>query len=299
MSNSQGTDLRELLTETIWEPYGEIDERCPQLTGAEPAADRLRHSLGTRLAHWGQVLLMAILVVSGFAIWSGIYGPMDYGIWDGYYVAFGLHMWTGIIILAVSLVLFPFYHLVVDGHRVLPDRSDVILAINVGLAFVGLRDYPPNYHKGRQAWDTKLKHWMVGHPAQKAYFWIISALIVVMALTGFGMYRRMALDPAGWVVALGFMNDWFAAETLKQIHFFLGALITGMVLFHAYFALIPSNWEFMRSMLFGRMRAYHVRSGAGPEPVHGGEGDAAESDGGEGTPATADGGHPGGESRDD
>ncbi|MEF8774187.1 MAG: cytochrome b/b6 domain-containing protein [Halobacteriales archaeon] len=278
MSNSQGRDLVELVTETIWKPYGEVDERCPQLTGASTVAERVRHSMGTRISHWVQVLLMAVLVVTGYAIWSGVFGPMNYGIWDGYYVAFGLHMWAGIIILAFTLVLFPFYHVFVDGHRALPDLADVILSINVGLAFVGLRDYPPNYHEGRRAWDTRIKHWMVGHPAQKAYFWIISAFLALMALTGFGMYREMALDPAGWVVALGFLAGPLAQETLKQIHFVLGAVMLGMVLFHAYFAVIPSNWDFLRSMVSGRLPVYHVRSGEPPDAA-GGDADRATGGG--------------------
>jgi formate dehydrogenase subunit gamma len=263
MSTSRGDDLVELLTETIWKPYGRIDERCHQLTDAERTLDRVRHSLGTRLAHWSQVFLMTVLVVTGVALWTGVYGPMNVGIWDGYYVAFGLHMWAGTLILATTLVLFPFYHVFVDGHRQLAELSDVVLAINVGLAFVGLRDYPPNYHQGRRAWDVVKDHWMVGHPAQRAYFWWITIFVGAVAVTGFGMYREMALDPSPWVEALGFAAAWLSLETLKQLHFVVAAVVTSMVVFHAYFSVLPSNWDFLRSMVTGRLAAYEVRTGDG------------------------------------
>ncbi len=280
MSNSDRDGLLDLLTRTIWQPYGKVDPRCSQLNDAEQESERTRHSLGSRFAHWAQVLMMAILAFTGFAIWSGIYGPMDIGIWDGYYVSFGLHMWAGILILAVTLVLFPFYHVFVDGHRQLAELSDIVLAINVGLAFIGLRDYPPNYHEGRRAWDTKRKHWMVGHPAQKAYFWWISIFLGIMALTGFAMYREMALDPPGWIATLGFLAGPLALETLKQIHFVLAAVMVAMVLFHAYFAVIPSNWDFFRSMVFGKLSVYEVRSPDGEVATDGGSDGAQTSDDG-------------------
>ncbi len=265
MSNSESDGPWTFLTETLWKPYGEVDSRCPKLTGAETVGDLWRHSIVTRLAHWGQVLLMLILVVTGFAIWSGVYGPMDMGIWGGYYVAFGLHMWAGILILAVSLVLFPYYHVVRDHHDVLPDKADLILSVNVGLAFIGLRDYPPNYHKARRTWDLEAKEWMTGHPAQKMYFWIIASLIILIALTGFASYTIMAADPAGWISTLGFLANSMSLEALKQVHFVLAAVITAMVVFHAYFPILPGNWDMMKSMITGDMAIYHVNGDADGE----------------------------------
>lgn len=260
MSNSQSGGLRQFLTETIWESYESVDERSSKLTDAETVGERWRHSIGTRLFHWTQVTLMLVLILTGFAIWSGVYGPMDVGIWGGYYVAFGLHMWAGILILAVSLVLFPYYHIVRDHHDVLPDTADVVLMVNVVLAFVGLRDYPENYHKARRTWDLREKEWMTGHPAQKMYFWMISALIVVIALTGFASYSIMAADPPGWIVSLGFLANSMSLEGLKQTHFVLAALITAMVGMHAYFPFLPSNWDMLKSMVTGNMDIYYVNS---------------------------------------
>ncbi|MFW5965592.1 MAG: cytochrome b/b6 domain-containing protein [Halodesulfurarchaeum sp.] len=258
MSNSQSDGLGKLLTETIWKPYGSVDDRCPKLTDAETVGERWRHSIGTRLFHWSQVILMLVLVLTGFAIWSGVYGPLDMGIWGGYYVAFGLHMWAGILIVAVSLVLFPYYHIVADHHDILPDRADLTLSVNVVLALLGRREYPPNYHKARRTWDRRAKEWMTGHPAQKMYFWAISALIVLVALTGFASYSIMAVDPPGWIVSLGFLANSMSLEALKQVHFVLAAVITAMVLMHAYFPALPGNWDMLKSMVTGDMEIYYV-----------------------------------------
>ncbi|MGM0399627.1 MAG: cytochrome b/b6 domain-containing protein [Halobacteriota archaeon] len=260
MSTSDRRALHKLLTEDIWERYCDFDPRCFALSDAEIVGERLRHSLGSRVVHWLQVTLMTVLVVTGYALWSGNYGPMNVPIWDGYYVAFGLHMWAGIFIVVVTLLLFPFYHVFVDGHRQLAEYSDIVLGINIGLAFLGLREYPPNYHKGRRTWDVVKEHWMVGHPAQKAYFWWISIFVALVALTGFGVYREIATDPVWWVVWLGFPADYLAVETLKQLHLVLAAVITAMVIFHAYFGVMKSNWDFLKSMVVGTVPYYEVES---------------------------------------
>ncbi|MFB6109720.1 MAG: cytochrome b/b6 domain-containing protein [Halodesulfurarchaeum sp.] len=260
MSNSQSGGPWQFLTETIWKSYDSIDPRTTLLGDAETVGNRWRHSIVTRLSHWSQVTLMIVLVLTGYAIWSGVYGPLNMGIWGGYYVALGLHMWAGILILSVSLVLFPYYHVIRDHHDVLPDKTDIVLTVNVVLAFFGRREYPSNYHKARRTWDQRAREWMTGHPAQKLYFWFMAGFIVLIALTGFASYSIIAADPPGWILTLGFLADSMTLETLKQVHFVLAAVITAMVLMHAYFAFLPSNWDMLKSMITGEMRIYYVNS---------------------------------------
>ena len=248
------------LTEGVRKRYCDYDERSVELTDAEIVGERLRHSIGSRVSHWLQVTLMTVLVVTGYALWSGNYGPMNIPIWDGYYVAFGLHMWAGNFIVVVTLILFPFYHVLVDGHRQMVEYSDLVLVINIGLAFLGFREYPSNYHKCRRTWDVVKDHWMVGHPAQKGYFWLMLIFVAGVAVTGFGVYTEIATDPVWWVTWIGFPANYLAVETLKQIHLVLAAVITAMVLFHAYFGLMKSNRDFLKSMVVGTLPYYEVQT---------------------------------------
>ncbi|QSG05685.1 cytochrome b/b6 domain-containing protein [Halapricum desulfuricans] len=261
----------------------ETDDRVAQLETAERRSVE-RHSLGNRISHWVQAILFFLLLWTGFAIWTGNYVLLESGIWGGYYVAFGIHMWTGILIVAITFVVFPYYYVFVDKHHQLLELADIQVGTAIAEAFVGLRKYLPYYHDARRAYDEEEGDWIAHHPMQKTFFWWIAIFIGILALTGFGMYREMATESTWWIDALGFMSGWLALETLKQIHLLLAFVTAVMVMFHIYFAVLPSNWDVLRSMVFGDVSAYIVRGGreetGGEEPF---------SENGP-TPAAADGG---------
>jgi Ni/Fe-hydrogenase 1 B-type cytochrome subunit len=238
---------------------GETDDRCGQLEDAETRRVE-RHGLWNRVNHWAQAVLFFLLLWTGLAIWTGNYTLLESGIWGGYSVAFGLHIWAGIFTLAVTFVLFPFYYVVVDDHRQLLEIADIQVGTAIATAFIGLRDYLPYYHDARRAYDEDEGDWMAHHPMQKTFFWWIAIFIGLLALTGFGMYRAMITDPSWWLVALGFMESWFAFELLKQIHLILTFIAASMVAFHIYFAVMPGNWDVLKSMVFGDLEAYIVHS---------------------------------------
>ncbi|MFQ3294801.1 MAG: Ni/Fe-hydrogenase 1 B-type cytochrome subunit [Halobacteriales archaeon] len=263
----------------------ETDDRVAQLETAERRSIE-RHSLGNRISHWVQVILFFLLLWTGFAIWTGNYFLLDSGIWGGYYVAIGIHMWTGILTVAITFVVFPYYYVFVDKHHQLLELADIQVGTAIAEAFVGLRKYLPYYHDARRAYDDEEGDWIAHHPMQKTFFWWIAIFIGILALTGFGMYREMATESTWWINALGFLGGWLALERLKQIHLLL-AFVTGvMVLLHIYFAVLPSNWDILESMVFGDVKAYMVH----------GEQDSDEQQ----TTAPADGGsEDGGEPTDD
>ncbi|QSG12460.1 Cytochrome b subunit of formate dehydrogenase [Halapricum desulfuricans] len=261
----------------------ETDDRVAQLETAERRSVE-RHSLGNRISHWVQAILFFLLLWTGFAIWTGNYVLLESGIWGGYYVAFGIHMWTGILIAAITFVVFPYYYVFVDKHHQLLELADIQVGTAIAEAFVGLRKYLPYYHDARRAYDEEEGDWIAHHPMQKTFFWWIAIFIGILALTGFGMYREMATQSTWWIDALGFMAGWLALETLKQIHLLLAFVTAVMVMFHIYFAVLPSNWDVLRSMVFGDVNAFIVHSGreeAGSEEP--------SSEGGP-TPTAADGG---------
>ncbi|MFW6017876.1 MAG: cytochrome b/b6 domain-containing protein [Halapricum sp.] len=260
----------------------ETDDRVGQLATAERRSVE-RHSLGNRISHWVQAILFFLLLWTGFAIWTGNYVLLESGIWDGYYVALGLHMWTGILIVAITFVVFPYYYVFVDKHHQLLEIADIQVGTAIAEAFVGLRKYLPYYHDARRAYDEDEGDWIAHHPMQKTFFWWIAIFIGILALTGFGMYREMATESTWWIDALGFMAGWMALETLKQIHLLLAFITAVMVLFHIYFAALPSNWDILNSMVFGDVKAYIVhRDDEAPTET------PSSEDGP--TPAAADGG---------
>ncbi|RJX43215.1 hypothetical protein DM826_06275 [Halonotius aquaticus] len=232
------------------------DDRYSRIQAMKGRVSVERHGLGARLSHWTQALLMFILMGTGYAIWTGTYGPLNIVPWDGYYIAFGLHLWAGILLMAVLFVLFPLYHVYVDGHRQLAELADIRVSIRVAQAFVGLKSYIPGYHDARQTYDEAEGDWVAYHPMQKTFFWWINILFAVLVVTGFGMYAEMRSDPAWWIELLGFLDGWLNIVLLKQIHLFVFFIVVSMVLGHVYFALLPSNRETLRSMLFGDIDAY-------------------------------------------
>ena len=259
----------------------ETDDRVAQLETAERQSVE-RHSIGNRLSHWIQAILFFLLLWTGLAIWTGNYFLLESGIWSGYYVAFGIHMWTGILIVAITFVVFPYYYVLVDKHHQLLEMADIQVSFDIAEAFVGLKKYMPYYHDARRAYDEDEGDWIAHHPMQKTFFWWIAIFIGILALTGFGMYREMATESTWWIDALGFLAGWLAFETLKQIHLLLAFITAMMVLFHIYFAVLPSNWDVLRSMVFGHVNAYIVH-GDREEP-------AEQSSQGGPTPTAADGG---------
>ena len=244
------------LLRSVFRSPAAADDRYSRIQAMKGRVSVERHGLGARLSHWTQALLMFILMGTGYAIWTGTYGPLNIVPWDGYYIAFGMHLWAGILLMAVLFVLFPLYHVYVDGHRQLAELADIRVSIRVAQAFVGLKSYIPGYHDARQTYDEAEGDWVAYHPMQKTFFWWINILFAVLVVTGFGMYAEMRSDPAWWVELLGFLDGWLNIVLLKQIHLFVFFVVVSLVLGHVYFALLPSNRETLRSMVFGDMDAY-------------------------------------------
>ncbi|MFB6072164.1 MAG: cytochrome b/b6 domain-containing protein [Halobacterium sp.] len=272
------------LRDSVRERTAAVDEEYREALAAEERATRERHGLGTRVSHWLLVGLFFALLATGVLMWQGWYGPLATDVYGGYYPAFGVHMWAGILVLAVGFVLFPFYHVVVDGHDPTPTAADVRDTATIVAAFVGLRSYVAGYHRARRAWDAEDGEWVAYHPAQKLFWWTQLALFALLAFTGFAMYDRMAADPPAWVGWLGAPAAWLAPETQLQVHVFLALALTGAVLLHVYFAVLPGNWDVLGSMVTGDVDAYVVRGDDDSTE------EAGDADAGDAAPAAADGG---------
>lgn len=246
----------------IWREIDSRFEGFLYLKGEEKESIK-RHSLGANITHWGMVLFMFLAAVTGLMFWLGWYGPLSIGIWDGYYVAYLIHIWSGVLLAVFALILYPYFHLM-QGEQVLLSREQIVDTFYVGLAFIGLLSYIPGYKQARRTYVEDEDRWAAWHPAQLGFMYGIMLFILILTLTGFALWAALATDPAWWVAGLGFMAGWFAFETLIVIHFIVMFLAIAMVMLHAYFPSMPSNWDLMRGRLKGPVTGWRVDSV--PEP---------------------------------
>ena len=224
-----------------------------------------RWRLGLRISHWAMVVFMFVAIVTGVAFWTGWYGPMNIGIWDGYQVAFQLHIWSGVLLAVVALLLYPYYHAVVEGHHLLLSREQLKEVIIIGLAFVGLVRYIPGYKKARRTYDTDRGGWAGHHPMQTVFWYVTWLFVIVLTLTGFALWDALATDPAWWIAALGFMEGWVTYETMLRLHLIATFWVIGAIALHAYYPLMPSNHDVLRSMFTGKIEGWTVDDETRPQ----------------------------------
>lgn len=223
------------------------------------------HSFGTIASHWSLVVLMALATLTGFSKWLGVYGPLDIGIWGGYNPAFLVHVWAGTLLAVVAFVVYPYYSIVVDGKSVLVTWEQVQEQIVIVLAFLGLASYIPGYKKARRSYDVENEEWIGHHPTQTAFWYGTWLFVGLLTLTGFALWADLATDPAWWIAALGFMEGWFAFETVLRLHLLSTAIILASVALHAYFPLMPGNHDLLFSMIHGKLKGWRVTEENRPE----------------------------------
>ncbi|MFC7134526.1 MULTISPECIES: cytochrome b/b6 domain-containing protein [Salinibaculum] len=236
-----------------------------------------RWGLGSIVSHWVTVVAMTAAAITGLMIWTGLYGPVDVGIWGGYQTAFTIHVWMGLLLAVVALVVFTYYHRVVDKHRLLLSTSQLKEQLVIAFALVGLVRYIPGYKQARRAYDEDREHWVGYHPAQTAFWYALWFFVLLLTLTGFALWAGLATDPAWWVSALGFMQGWLPFERMLQLHLVATFLTLATIAVHVYVAVLPGNRDFFGSMLNGTVEAWVVDEESRPEPAD----PTAEADPGE------------------
>ena len=256
--------------------WGLAERYEPYLTLEDDDKETIRRwDIGSIVSHWVLVVAMIVVAGTGFMFWTGWYGPLNVGIWDGYQTSFYLHTYGGIVLAVVALIVFPFYHKFVSGHKFLLTRRHNWETFVIGLAFIGLLKYIPGYKKARRAYDEEEEKWVAYHPMQTVFWHITWFFVIVLTLTGFALWSALATDPAWWIAALGFMEGWVTYETMLRLHLISTFWVLAAVAFHTYFAIMPSNLDFMWSMIHGTVEGWRVdgetrpdgREEAGDEPI--------------------------------
>ncbi|MFW5900661.1 MAG: cytochrome b/b6 domain-containing protein [Halodesulfurarchaeum sp.] len=223
------------------------------------------HGYGTIISHWALLVFMITTTLTGLSKWLGVYGPLDIGIWGGYNPAFLTHVWTGVFLAVVAFILYPFYAFVVDKKQFVMNRKQIEEQIIITLAFVGLASYIPGYKKSRRCIEEETGHWIGHHPMQTAFWYVTWFFVGLLTLSGFALWANLSIDPASWVSALGFMQAWFGFEALLRIHLVATAWVLAAVALHAYFALMPSNWDILKLMLDGNLYGWLISEEDKPE----------------------------------
>lgn len=223
------------------------------------------HGWGSIVSHWSMVLVTLLAAVTGLAIWTGWYGPLNIGIWGGYHVAFVIHVWAGVLLAVFALLLFPYYDLVVDGESPVISRDQVKDQIVITLSFVGLASYIPGYKKARRTYDAATDKWAGYHPMQTAFWYATWFFAVLLTLSGFALWAELATDPAWWIAGIGFLAGTVAYETMLRIHFLATIFFLVSVGVHAYFPLSPSNHDLLFSIIHGKLNGWRVDEESRPE----------------------------------
>jgi cytochrome b subunit of formate dehydrogenase len=214
-----------------------------------------RHCLGFRIVHWLQVILMTIMIVTGYGIYSGTYLFGNTSPAFGYFSNFGLHVIAATALLMVNIPLL-IYFLYIErdlGTQVIRPR-DIKNLWNLALNFLGIRKkYPLRLHR----YDPKKRVWIDKyHPMQKFFLWTEIFLIILAAVTGYGLYKLMYYNvDIGFLAAFGFITNYMSLATMKQIHFGILLLFATILPFHIYLALIPVNWDLLKSNIYGKFPA--------------------------------------------
>jgi cytochrome b subunit of formate dehydrogenase len=197
-----------------------------------------RHSSPDRIIHWTHTLFMALLLATGWGIYSGGYFFSDFA------TNLSIHMISGFGIIIVSILLtIYFWILDRDEFRLtLITPTDIIEFLTIALNFLGLTKKYPEFH----VWDSKRKKYIKKyHPALKMIHWGDMVMIIVMAITGFGLYY-------GRGSALGFLSNYWSVTLMRTVHLASFFYFVFALMAHLYLSLIPANFHIVKSMINGK-----------------------------------------------
>ena len=95
--------------------------------------------------------------------------------------------------------------------------------------------------------SSKLSHYKL---EQIAFHWILAAVVSVIVITGFILWKPARIFVAPFWMPFGW-DAVFAARVLHQLFTFI---LIAMIIAHIYFAvLVPKNWPYLRSIFTGRV----------------------------------------------
>lgn len=180
--------------------------------------------------HWVTVASIAILLVTGLAIYLNYRGTAQFFTW---------HLWATWVFLLSTIIHI--WHDTVTLKRfnnIWMNRQDWRDAMKRVRVLFGVAEGPaPKYRKY--------------NPAQIAFHWILTADLFGLVVTGFILWK-----PARFLVAPFWLPwGWDAVFVARVLHVFFTFALIVLILGHVYFAmLVPKNWPLLKSIFVGRVR---------------------------------------------
>lgn len=201
----------------------------------------VRHPIEHRMWHWVFFVTIVALVLTGADMYL-TYSMFGYSISGGFGLARSWHMLFALLAAFWAYPIFLYiYGVTGELKELIPSSSDIAFFGDMTRNFLGFSSYYPEH----STYDVRgEKYYRKYNPGQKLVYWGILLLLLLQGVTGFTMFWP---DKFGLVESIlgGIVN-------VRALHLALMYAILGLVTMHIYMAIIPQNWQSLKSMFIGR-----------------------------------------------
>ena len=183
----------------------------------------LKHDLQERLTHWGSVLALFTLVLSGFQIKYpsfDLFGTMA--------TARYIHIIAGYLFLFIGVIHVYFFFAAGKWKIAMPSFSDIPEFIPILKYYLFLSKEKPDYAKY--------------NPLQKTAYALLFVVSFFICLTGFALYWPWYFE--------GFTYDMGGLMAVRGWHLLITWLYIAFTPFHIYIAL-TEDWRLLRALVTG------------------------------------------------
>lgn len=206
--------------------------------GKEEFVSVVRHTLAHRIWHWVLFVSIGLLVLTGVDMYFGL------AIFGGLSIARSWHMVFAFLVGFWAYPVFVYFYWVTGELKdLVPVSSDLTFFAQMAKSFLGLSANYPEH----STYDVKAgEYYRKYNPGQKAVYGGILLFLFLQGLTGFVMF---------WPDTFGFLVSAFGGiANIRALHLVLLYVILSLVALHIYMAVIPQNWEALKSMFIGKAR---------------------------------------------
>lgn len=188
-----------------------------------------RHSIWLRLFHWINMIAITMLILTGFYI----HAPQSFRLFSNMDIARSIHFALAYV-LCISYVCRIYYAIVADDAKniIYDPIKDTKKLPSMIKYYLFLEDDHPFYGKY--------------NPGQKAMYTGLIFMVLIMAITGFIMYKPLTF---------GFMAGWLGGFlVVRMIHYIFTWLFVLCIMAHLYLD-IAEGLPVLKSMFTGKIPA--------------------------------------------
>ena len=209
--------------------------------GREEIVTVTRHPIERRIWHWVFFVTMGMLVLTGIDMYL-TYSIFGYSIYGGFSLARSWHIIFALLAAFWAYPIFLYiYGVTGELKELIPSTRDITIFVGIARNFLGLSTYYPEH----STYDVRgEKYYRKCNPGQKLVYGGILLFLLLQGITGFAMF---------WPDEFGFVTSALRGiVTVRALHLALIYAILGLVTMHIYMAVIPPNWESLKSMFIGK-----------------------------------------------